>query len=115
MGSSPYDAHSGTLSRALQFMKGTHILGLTAAVLWALMLIMGAGGLDSVRSQHVPDFPSAGQIRFYIDLPAFVLAAIVAAWAAAVRWRWLIAPAVALITLALLALPVYLFFYMGGA
>ena len=56
------------------------------------MLIMGAGGMDGVRSQHVSDFPSAGQFRFYIDVPA-----------------------VALITLALLALPVHLFFYMDGA
>ena len=92
-------------------MKGTHILALIATTLWALVLIMGLGGIDSVRSQHALGYPSAGQMRFYVYLPATVLVVVVAAWALSIYRRTL---AAVLITLSLLVLPGYLFFYTGG-
>jgi len=95
-------------------MKGTYILGLVTAILWALVLLMGLGGMASVRSQHVPGFPSAGQMIYYVYLPAASLALVIAAWVFAAHWRQLKMPAVALIALALLTLPGYLFFYTGG-
>jgi hypothetical protein len=95
-------------------MKGTGILAFVTATLWALILLMGFGGIDSVRSQHVPGYPSAGQIHYYVYFPAALLALIIFAWALAARWRRLKALALALILLALLALPCYLFFYTGG-
>jgi hypothetical protein len=95
-------------------MKGTHILGLVTATLWALLLIMGLGGIDSIRSQHVPGFPSTGQLRYYVYFPAASLALVIAAWVLAAHWRQFKVPAVILIALALVALPGYLFFYTGG-
>lgn len=75
---------------------------------------MGLGGIDGVRLQHVPGFPSSGQMRYYVYFPAALLALVIAAWTLAAHWRSFKAPAVVLITLALLALPGYLFFYTGG-
>jgi hypothetical protein len=95
-------------------MKGTHILGLVTAILWALVLLMGLGGIDGVRSQHVPGFPSAGQMRYYVYFPAALLTLVIAAWTFAAHWRQFKTPAITLIALALLALPGYLFFYTGG-
>jgi hypothetical protein len=95
-------------------MKGTHILALIATTLWALVLIMGLGGIDSVRSQHALGYPSAGQVRFYVYLPATVLVVVVAAWALSIYRRQLKTLAAVLITLSLLVLPGYLFFYTGG-
>jgi hypothetical protein len=95
-------------------MKGTHILGLVTAILWALILLMGLGGIDGVRSQHAPGFPSADQVHYYVYFPAALLALVVATWTFAAYWRPFKAPAVVLIALALLALPGYLFFYTGG-
>jgi len=95
-------------------MKGTHILALITATLWALILVMGFSGIESVRSQHVPGFPSAGQIRYYVYFPAALFALVIVMWALAARWRQLKAPALALVALALLVLPGYLVFYTGG-
>lgn len=95
-------------------MKGTHTLSVITATLWALILLMGFGGIDSVRSQHVPGFSSAGQIRYYVYFPATLFALVIALWALAARFRQFKAPAVALIALALLVLPGYLLFYTGG-
>jgi len=95
-------------------MKGTHLLGLITAILWAFVLVMGLGGIDGVRSQHVPGYPSAGQMRYYVYFPAAVLALVIATWAFASHRRQFKPPVIALIALALLALPGYLFFYTGG-
>jgi hypothetical protein len=95
-------------------MKGTHILALTTAILWAIVLLMGFGGIDSVQSQHAPGFPSAGQMRYYIYAPALILGLTIAAWILATRWPKFKALSIALITFALIALPADLFFYTGG-
>jgi hypothetical protein len=95
-------------------MKGTHILGLITVSLWIFFLLVGLGLIDSVRSQHVPGYPSAGQIRYYIHFPAAVLALVIATWVLAAHWRPFRGPAVLLITLSLLALPGFLLFYTGG-
>ena len=95
-------------------MKGTHILALAATTLWALVLLMGLGGVDSVRSQHVLGYPAAGQIRFYVYFPATVLALVVATWALSIYRRQFKALAATVIALTLLLLPGYLFFYTGG-
>ena len=95
-------------------MKGTHILGLVTTTLWALILLMGLGGTHGVRSQNVPGFPSPDQMRYYLYLPAALLALVVAAWAFAAHWRPFKGPAIVLITMVLLAVPGYLFFYTGG-
>ena len=95
-------------------MKGTHIFALVATVLWALVLLSGLGVIDSVQSQHVPGYPSAGQVRYYVYYPATLLALLVVGWVGASYRRQFKVPAIALITLALLGLPLYLFFYTGG-
>lgn len=102
------------LYNTLGNMKGTHILGLVTATIWALILLMGLGAIDGVRSQHVPGFPSAGQLRYYVYFPATLLALVIALWAVAAYRRQLKVPAITLLWLALLALPGYLFFYTGG-
>jgi hypothetical protein len=95
-------------------MKGTHIVALIATILWVIVLLMGFGGIESVRSQRVPGYPSLGQMRYYIYFPTVVLALIVAAWAVAVRYRPIKMPALFVILAALLCLPCYLFYYTGG-
>jgi len=95
-------------------MKGTSILAFVTATLWALILFMGFGGVDSVQSQHVPGYPSAGQIHYYVYVPAALLALVIFSWASAARWRRLKIFALPTILLALLFLPGYLFFYTGG-
>ncbi|HEY5849210.1 MAG TPA: hypothetical protein VIT62_00365 [Lysobacter sp.] len=94
-------------------MKGTHILALITTTLWAIVLLMGFGLIDGVRSQHVSGFPSEGQMRYYVYFPAALLVLVITSWALATR-RHLKAPAVALIALALLILPGYFLFYTGG-
>ena len=95
-------------------MKSSKILAFLVTTLWALILLMGFGGINSVRQQHAPGFPSAGQIHFYIHIPAIMLALVVALWVLAARYPSIRIPAVFLIVLALLALPGYLLFYTGG-
>ena len=95
-------------------MKGTSIFAFVTATLWALILLMGFGGIDSVRSQHVPGYPSAGQIHYYVYFPATLLTLVIFAWALAARWRRLKILSLACILLAFFVLPCYLFFYTGG-
>jgi len=95
-------------------MKGTHILALFAMTLWALVLLMGLGGIDGVRAEHVLGYPSAGQIGYYVYFPATVLALVVSAWMLSIYRRQLKAFAATVIMLTLLLLPGYLFFYTGG-
>jgi len=94
-----------TISKVLAFLVTT---------LWAIVLLMGIGSINSIRSQHAPGFPSAGQIQYYIQFPAIMLAVVLALWVLAARYPSIRFPAVSLIALALLALPGYLFFYTGG-
>jgi hypothetical protein len=95
-------------------MKGTHILGLVTATLWAIALLMGFNSIDLMRSQHISGWPSAGNIHYFIYIPTALLALVVSAWVLAVRWRRIKVPAVIFILLALLVLPVYLLAYSGG-
>jgi hypothetical protein len=53
-------------------------------------------------------------MRYYLYLPAALLALVVATWAFAAHWRPFKGPAIVLITMVLLAVPGYLFFYTGG-
>jgi len=76
--------------------------------------MMGLSAIGGVRSQHVPGYPSAGQIHFYVYFPAAILALVIAARILASRRQWLQILATPLITLALFVLPVYLLFYTGG-
>lgn len=95
-------------------MKATFALALTATALWSLVLIMGFAGMDGVRSQNVPGYPSDGQLRYYVYLPTGVLALVGVTWALSVRFR-LLKALVALVALAaLLCLPSYLYYYTGG-
>ena len=95
-------------------MKSSKILAFLVTTLWAVILLMGFGSINAVRSQHAPGFPSAGQIHYYVYVPAIMLALVVALWVVAARYPSIRIPAVFLIVLALLALPGYLFFYTGG-
>lgn len=95
-------------------MKSALVLTLPAAVLWALVLVVGFAGIDGVRSQNVPGYPSDDQLRYYIYLPMGVLALVVSTWALSRRHRLLkpLAGVVALVSL--LCLPYYLQYYTGG-
>jgi hypothetical protein len=95
-------------------MRGTHIIALIAATLWVFALYAGLNGLDLVRAQHIPGWPSAGQIRYYVYIPAALLLLMVSAWGIAVLWRSIKVPVVIFILLTLLVLPVYLLAYTGG-
>jgi hypothetical protein len=95
-------------------MKGTHILALTATTLWAIALLMGFSAIDLMRSQHISGWPSAGQIRYHVYIPATLLPLIVSAWALAVRWPRIKVSAVIFILLVVLMLPIYLLAYTGG-
>jgi hypothetical protein len=93
-------------------MKAMHVLALTAAVAWLAFLVMGIGGIDGVRSQHVPGYPSEGQVRYY-QIPVGVLALIATSWVLGVRWK-LRALAIAVAGIALLGMPGYFVFFTGG-
>jgi hypothetical protein len=94
-------------------MKAVHVLAFTAAALWFAFLLVGLSGIDGVRSQHVPGYPSNVQLRYYLHIPLGVLAAVAISWIAAARWR-LKATATAVAVMALLGLPCYLLFFTGG-
>ena len=53
-------------------MKGTHILSLIAASLWALLILTGIQGVNAVRSQQVPGWPPPGKIHYYVYIPAIM-------------------------------------------
>lgn len=95
-------------------MKLTHALAATAVVLWSLISIVGFAGIDGVRSQNVPGYPSQDQLRYYIYLPTSVLALVLLAWVASLRYRRLKALTVLVAVVALLCLPGYLLYYTGG-
>jgi hypothetical protein len=95
-------------------MRSALVLTLPAAVLWALVLVVGFAGIDGVRSQNVPGYPSDGQLRYYIYLPLSVLALVASTWALSRRHRFLRALAGAVALVSLLCLPYYLQYYTGG-
>jgi hypothetical protein len=95
-------------------MKSSKILAFLVTTAWTVVLLMGFGSINAVRSQHAPGFPSAGQVHYYVYVPAAMLALVVALWSVAARYPPIRIPAVFSISLALLALPGYLFFYTGG-
>jgi hypothetical protein len=95
-------------------MKGTHLLSLITASLWALLILIGIKGVETVRSQHIPGWPSPGQVHYYVYIPAVMFTLIAAAWSLTVRWQRVKLFAVTAIVLALLVLPVYLLAYTGG-
>jgi hypothetical protein len=104
-------AHSRpTLGR----MKSTLVLALTAGAFWALILMMGFAGIDGVRSQNVPGFPSDGQLRYYLYFPAAVLALVVTTGALSIRFAFLRTLVILVAVAALLCLPCYLIYYTGG-
>jgi len=95
-------------------MKGTHLLSLITATLWALLILAVINSVKAARSQQIPGWPSPGQIHHYVYIPAIMFALIVSGWALTIRWRRLKAFTVLFIVLALLVLPVYLLAYTGG-
>jgi hypothetical protein len=95
-------------------MKSTHTLALVAAIVWSVVLAIGLSGIDGVRAQHIPGFPSAGQVRYYVFMPATSVALVAVTWVLAVRWRKLKLLANALLVFTLLAFPFYFFHFTGG-
>jgi hypothetical protein len=95
-------------------MKVTFALVLTAISLWSLILVMGFAGIDGVRSQNVPGYPSDDQLRYYIYIPTGVLALVGITWALSVRFRLLKALLALVVVAALLSLPSYLYYFTGG-
>jgi hypothetical protein len=95
-------------------MKVTYALVLAAAALWSLILVMGFAGIDGVRSQNVPGYPSDDQLRYYIYIPIGILALVGITWALSVRFRLLKALLTVVAVAALLSLPSYLYYYTGG-
>jgi hypothetical protein len=87
---------------------------LTAISLWSLILVMGFAGIDGVRSQNVPGYPSDDQLRYYIYIPTGVLALVGITWALSVRFRFLRALLALVAVAALLSLPSYLYYFSGG-
>jgi hypothetical protein len=95
-------------------MKVMFVPVLTATALWSLILVMGFAGIDGVRSQNVPGYPSDDQLRYYIYIPIGVLALVGIAWALSARFRLLKALPAFVAVAALLSLPFYLYYYTGG-
>ena len=95
-------------------MKVTFALVLTATALWSLILVMGFAGIDGVRSQNVPGYPSDEQLRYYIYIPTAVLTLLGITWALSVRFRLLKALLALVAVATLLPLPSYLYYYTGG-
>jgi hypothetical protein len=95
-------------------MKSTHTLALLAAIVWSAVLTIGVAGIDGVRLQQVPGFPSIHQVRYYVYVPAISVAIVVVAWGLAVRWRKLKLLANVLLALTLLAFPFYFSHFTGG-
>ena len=62
-------------------MRGANIFTLIAALAWFGLSLIGLSLIQGVVSQHVPGYPSSGQIQFLIVYPALVAAAlIICAW-----------------------------------
>src|SRR5437763_359397 len=101
-------------TRTLDRMKFTAILPVAAVASWALILVVGFDGIDGVRSQNVPGYPSDGQLRYYIHLPASVVALALVTWTLSLRYRRMKAVAVLVAVAALIGMPCYLLYYTGG-
>ncbi|WP_266181900.1 hypothetical protein [Dyella humicola] len=94
-------------------MKTSHVLGSITAAIWVFFVWKGYSSLKYLDGQHVPGYPSSGQVNFYFHFPIVVLLIVLIALAAS-RYRMLKIPAVLLYTLSLLAVLPYLLGYTGG-
>ena len=104
---------SGRLAQALGCMKGTHIFAAIAATCWGLLLLLGLDLAAGARERHVPGYPSAAQIWYYVYTPICMLAVVVALWLLA-RHKALNRFCLIAIALVLAALLPFLFGYTGG-
>jgi hypothetical protein len=94
-------------------MKLSYSLAVITAAIWALLALCGHDLLEGSKAQKVPDYPFPGQADYYVHFPILVFVVVLAACVAS-RYRPLRIPAYVVYTLALLALPPFLFFYTGG-
>jgi len=94
-----------------------NILAGLDCVFWGGLLWLGINFAERVTAQHVPGYPNATQIFFYIGVPAGVTAALILS---AVILNFVVRSPISstllgiLSFLALLAVPFYLAIYGGG-
>jgi len=95
-------------------MKPSYVLAGIASAVWALFALIGYRSIEDLRGQHVPGYPSSGQVNFYFHFPIAVLLIVLIALAAS-HYRSFKVPAIILYALSLAAVVPYLFGYTGGA
>ena len=52
-------------------MRAANIFAVSSLAAWAGLLWMGIGLIQGVLARHVPGYPNADQIQFFIYMPAF--------------------------------------------
>jgi hypothetical protein len=94
-------------------MKASYALAVITATLWGLLALLGYDLLEGVRAQHVPGYPSAGQIRYLFYFPISVALAALAICVGSHFQRFRI-PAYVLYAVALVLLLPYALSFSGG-
>ena len=56
-----------------QGVRWADLFNALVSSVWGLLLLTGLGAIASVREQHVPGYPAAGQLLIYLGLPAAFL------------------------------------------
>lgn len=91
----------------------TYTLMALNAITWACLSWSGLDGMRAVRAQHVPGYPSHGQLEFYVVVPLVVLAVSITVPLLLSRTRWARVGVWVESAILLLLLP-FGFFYTGG-
>ena len=81
---------------------------------WVGWLWLGMRLIEAVIQQHVPGYPTIGQIDFLIGIPLKIVAILLLAIAGASAFTRLSLALVIVATLALFGVLPYVFFYGGG-
>jgi len=97
-------------------MLWIRILGLVNLVVWAFWVWTGVGLSRGVVDQHVPGYPSAEQIEYYIGIPALMIAVCLGFVALTFfgKGRLTSNTAAVVLVAALFAVLPFMFFYGGG-
>ena len=85
-----------------------------ATLAWTWLALSGWGVIAGIRAQHAPGYPNAGQLHYYVVLPALAAAGCAILFVAALLARRPGCPLALVGAAALAALLPYLLFYTGG-
>ena len=55
-------------------MRGMHVFFALNLLIWGGLALLGVGLTDGVANRHVPGYPNAGQIDYYVWTPVAMVA-----------------------------------------